>query len=149
MKGYKIQMNKHIQHLLLFEKLEIQSNLSKKEILKRIESFADADLTDYYGSVSDNGFSVTQKSRKRFAGGYTQNSFAPVASAKIDESEGISSVSVIIRMNMLVLILFAPIYLISLLLIVPFPIMLVVLYFSFMKPAKKLREALENLLKEK
>ncbi len=142
-------MNKHIQHLLLFEKLEIQTKLSKKEILKKIESFADPDYTDYYGSVSDDGFFIAEKNRKHFVGGHAQNSFAPIARAKIDEREGISSVSVVIRMNILVLILFVPIYLISLLLIVPFPIMLVVLYFSFIKPAKRLKETLENLLLDK
>ena len=143
-KGYK--MNKRIQHLLLFEKLEIQTKLSKKEILKKIESFADPDYTDYYGSVSDDGFFIVEKNRKNFVGGHTQNSFAPIARAKIDEREGISSVSIVIRMNILVLILFAPIYFISLLLILPFPIMLIILYFAFVKPAKRLKETLENLL---
>ncbi len=52
-------------------------------------------------------------------------------------------------MNILVLILFAPIYFISLLLIGPFPIMLIILYFAFVKPAKRLKETLGNLLLEK
>ena len=142
-------MNKHIQHLLLFEKIEIQTKLSKKEILEKIESFADPDYTDYYGSVADDGFFIAEKSRKTFAGGHTQNSFAPIARAKIDERDGITSVSVVLRMNLLVLILFAPIYFISLLLIVPFPIMLIILYFAFVKPAMRLKETLENLLLEK
>lgn len=142
-------MNKHIQHLLLFEKIEIQTNLSKKEILKKVESFADPDYTEYYGSVSDNGFFIAEKNRKAFAGGHTLNCFAPIAWAKIDEQNGISSVSVVLRMHILVLLFFAPIYLISLLLIVPFPIILVILYFSFIKPAKRLKEALENLLSGK
>lgn len=141
-------MNKHIQRLLLFEKFEIKTKLSKKEILKKIESFAAPEYTDYYGSVSESGFFIAEKNRKHFAGGHTQNSFAPIARAKIDEKDGISSVSVVLRMNILVLILFVPIYLISLLLIVPFPIMLIVLYFAFIKPAKRLRETLEDLLLE-
>ena len=69
--------------------------------------------------------------------------------AKIDEKDGYSSVSVVLRMNILVLILFAPIYLISLFLIVPFPVMLIILYFAYIKPAKRLKETLEDLLLEK
>ncbi len=139
-------MNKHIQRLFLFEKFEIQTKLSKQEILKRIKSFADPEYTDYYGSVSEDGFFVAEKNRKHFAGGHTQNSFAPVAKAKIEEKDGISTVSVVLRMNILVLILFAPIYFISLMLVLPFPIMLIAVYFAFVKPAKRLKEALENLL---
>lgn len=139
-------MNKHIQRLFLFEKFEIQTKLSKQEILKRIKSFADPEYTDYYGSVSEDGFFVAEKNRKHFAGGHTQNSFAPVAKAKIEEKDGISTVSVVLRMNILVLILFAPIYFISLMLVLPFPIMLIAVYFAFVKPAKRLKEVLENLL---
>ena len=142
-------MNKIIQHLLLFEKVEIQTKMSKKEILKKINSFADPQYTDYYGSVSENGFFIAEKNRKHFIVGHTQNSFAPVAKASIEEKDGFSSVSVVLRMNILVLILFAPIYFISLLLIVPFPIILVVLHFAFFKPSKRLREALEDILLEK
>ena len=57
-------MNKHIQHLLLFEKIEIQTKLSKKKILEKIESFADPDYTDYYGSVADDGFFIAEKTER-------------------------------------------------------------------------------------
>ena len=67
----------------------------------------------------------------------------------VEEKDGLSSVSVVLRMNILVLILFAPIYFISLLLIVPFPIMLVVLHFAFLKPSKRLKQVLEYILLEK
>ena len=142
-------MNKIIQHLLLFEKFEIQTKMSKKEILEKVNSFADHEYTDYYGSVSENGFFIAEKNIKHFIGGHTQNSFAPVARASIEEKDGLSSVSVVLRMNILVLILFAPIYFISLLLIVPFPIMLVVLHFAFLKPSKRLKQVLEYILLEK
>ena len=142
-------MNKHIQRLFLFEKFEIQTRLSKQEILKKIKSFADPEYTDYYGVVSEDGFFIAEKSSKQFTGGHTQNSFAPIAQTKIDEKDGITSVSVVLRMNILVLALFAPIYFLSLLLIVPFPIMLIVLHFVFVNPAKRLKETLEDLLLEK
>ena len=57
-------MNKIVQHLFLFEKFEIQTKLSKKEILKKINSFADPEYTDYYGSVSENEFFIAEKNRK-------------------------------------------------------------------------------------
>ena len=49
-------------------------------------------------------------------------------------------------MNLLVLILFAPIYVVSLLTIVLFPFMLLLLHFAFTKPQKRLEQEIENLL---
>ena len=135
--------------MLLFEKFEIQTSLSKKEILKKVKSFADPKYTDYYGSISENGFFIGEKNIKYYTGGHSTNSFAPIAKAEINEKEGISSVSVVIRMNILVLVLFVPIYLVSLFLIIPFPIVLAILYFAFIKPAKRLKTILEELLLEK
>ena len=139
-------MNKILQRLFLFEKYDMTTRLSKKEILKKIDSFADPEYTDYYGSISENGFFIAEKNRKHYAGGHSQNSFAPVANASITEGDGMTTVSIMIMMNPLVLIFFAPIYIISLLTVVLFPLMLIFLYFAFVRPAKRLREALENLL---
>ena len=139
-------MNKFLQHLLLHERFEIQTKLSKKEIIDRVSSFIDPKYTDYYGSVSDNEFLIAQKSRKQFAVGYTHNSFAPVAKARIEEKDGYCLISGIMRMNILVSVLFAPFYLISLLLVVPFPLMLFLLHFAFVKPAKRLKESIEALM---
>lgn len=139
-------MNKILQSLLLFEKCEIKTKLPKKEILKKIDSFADPGHTDYYGSVSEDGFLITEKNMKHFPGGHSQNSFAPVAKVKIAESDGMTTVSMVIRMNLLVCILFYPIYIIFLLTVVLFPFIFILLYFAFVKPAKRLKEAIENLL---
>lgn len=141
-------MNRFVQRLLLYEKCEIQTKLSKKEILRRIDSFADPQYSDYYANVSDEGFCVAEKNIKTLAGGHSQNSFAPVAKAKITEKEGVTTVSMVIRMNLLVLILFAPIYVISLLTVVLFPLMLILLHFFFVKPAKRLKISIEDLLIE-
>lgn len=139
-------MNKTLQRLFLFEKCEIKTGLSKKEILKKIGSFADPEYTDYYGNISEDGFFVTGKNGKYFTGGHSHNSFAPVAKAKITENDGMTTVSMVIRMKLLVLILFAPIYIISLLTVVLFPFMLVLLHFAFVRPAKRLKEKIEDIL---
>lgn len=141
-------MHKILQRLFLFEKCEIKTKLSKKETLKKIADFADPEYTDYYGGISEDGFFIAEKNKKSFAGGYSQNSFAPVAKAKISESNGMTTVSMVIRMNLLVFILFVPIYIISLLTVVLFPAMLILLHFTFIKPAKRLKENIENLLME-
>ncbi len=141
-------MNKHIQHLFLFDKFEIQTKLSKQVILKRVKSFADAECTDYYSGVSEDGFFVAEKYIKQFAGGHTQNSFVPIAKAKIVEKDGISTVSVVLRMHILVLILFVPIYVASFLTLVFFPFMLILLHFVFVKPAERLKNFIEDLLIE-
>ena len=141
-------MNKHLQRLFLFEKLVIETKLSKKEILKKIESFADPEYTDYYTSVSEDGFFIAEKNIKSNGAGFSKNSFAPIAKAKIEEKDGITSVKVLLRMNILVLVLFAPIYFLSLILIFPFPIMLIIMYFAFVKPSERLKETLEDLVLE-
>ena len=145
-KGWTRNEQNSSKIVFFFEKCEIKTKLSKKVILKKIDSWADPEYTDYYGSISEGGFFIAEKNRKYFTGGHIQNPFAPVATAKITESEGMTTVSMVIRMNLLVLILFAPIYIISLLTVVLFPFMLILLYYAFIKPAKRLKETIENLL---
>ena len=141
-------MNGFLQKLLLFEEFEFQTKLPKKIILKKIASFADPRYTDYFGKVSDDGFFIVQKNLKSSTGGHIDNSFAPVAKAKITENDGVSTVSMVIRMNTIVSILFAPFYLAAMLSVVLFPFVLILLYFAFMKPAKELKEAIVSLLIE-
>ena len=139
-------MNKFFQRLFLFEKCGIKTKLSKQQILTRVTSFLDYERTDYYGSVSEYGFFIGEKHRKNFIVGHTQNPFAPIAKAKIIEENGITSVSMVLRMHILAMILFAPIYVGSLLNIVMFPFVWVLLYFAFVRPTKKLKQQIENLL---
>ena len=139
-------MNKFFQRLFLFERCEFKTRLSKKEVLKKIASFADPEYTDYYGNVWDDGFFIAEKNRKTFVFGHSQNSFAPVAKAKITENGGVTTVSMVLRMNLLVLILFVPLYVISFLTVVLFPLLLILLRFAFIKPANRLKEAVEELL---
>lgn len=141
-----LKMNKFFQRLFLYEKSEIKTKLSKREILKKIDSFADPEYTDYYGGISEDGFFIAEKSRKYFIGGHSHNSFAPVAKAKITECDGMTTVSMVIRMNLLVLIFFAPIYITSLLTVVLFPFMRLILHFAFVMPAKRLKEKIEDIL---
>ncbi len=142
-------MNKYFARLFLFEKFVIQTKLSKKQILTKVMAFADPEYNDYYGSISEDGFFVAEKNIKHFTGGHSRNSFAPTAKATITEKDGISTVSVVLRMNIPALILFAPFYFISLLLVLPFPFMLILLHFAYVKPSGRLKEALEDLLTEK
>ena len=148
MEATVVHMNKFFQRLFLFEKCGIKTKLSKQQILTRVTSFLDYEHTDYYGSVSEYGFFIGEKNRKHFIGVQTQNSFAPIAKAKIIEENGITSVSMVLRMHILVMILFAPIYVVSLLTIVMFPFVWVLLHFAFVKPTKKLKQQIENLLVE-
>ena len=137
-------MHKFFQHLLLFEKFEIRSRQPKREILKRLRDLADPEYTDYYGSVDEDDFYIAEKNRKHFFGGHSQNSFAPVATGTVIEQDGEVVVRGTVRMNMLVLVLFAPVYFLSMLTIVFFPIMYLIMYFAFVKPAKRLIESLEH-----
>ena len=136
-------MNKFFRWLLLLEACEIRTRLTKKEILKRIEALSRPEYGEYYGSASEDGFTVGEKPFKQFLGGHSQNSLAPVATARIGDGDGVRTVSVVIGMHPLVRLLFLPVYLISLLTVILFPLMLAVLHFAFRKPARALKEAIE------
>lgn len=136
-------MHKFFQHLLLFEKFEIRSRQRKGEILKRLQDLTDPEYTDYYGSVDEDSFFIAEKNRKHFFGGYSQNPFAPVATGIVTEHDGEVVVRGTVRMNMLVIVLFVPIYFLCMLTIVLFPIAYLFMYLTFVKPAKRLIESLE------
>lgn len=136
-------MHTFFQHLLLFEKFEIRSRQPKREILKRLRDLADPEYTDYYGSVDEDDFYIAEKNRKHFFGGHSQNSFAPVATGTVTEQDGEVVVKGTVRLHMLVIILFVPIYFLCMLTIVLFPIVYLFMYFAFVKPAKRLIESLE------
>ena len=141
-----MNMNKFLQRFFLFEKCEIQTKLSKREILERVEAFADIEHSSYYGKTLESGFVIGEKFIKHYEFVHTRNSFAPVAKANIVEKDDISTVSIVVRMHLLILILFVPIYVMSLLTIVMFPLVLLFLHFTFVKPAKRLKREIEKLL---
>ena len=139
-------MNKNFERLFLFEKHKIKTKMPKKEILKKIDDFADPEYTDYYGCVSEDGFFVAKKSLKLYSFGRSRNSFVPVIRAKITENDGISTVSMVIRMHLITSVFLAPIYAASLLTVVLFPLMQLLFHFAFFKPTKRLKEEIEHLL---
>ena len=122
--------------------------MPKKRILKKIGSFVDPEYNNYYGWTSEDGFVIAEKNMKHYIGGHSQNSFAPVARAKITESDGMTTISMVIRMNIFVMFVIVPLYLISLFTVVLFPFMHILLHFAFFKPAKRLKETVETLLSE-
>lgn len=148
-------MNKLFQRLFLFRKLEIKTKLSRVEVQNRIdsfcrkESFSDYEDADYYGSVWYDGFWIAEKSRKFNGAGYTQNSFAPVLKAKIEEDGEQTVISGTLRMNQVVLVMFVPVYLLLTITLILFPIIHIILHFAFFKRAKKLEEKIEMLLLER
>jgi hypothetical protein len=139
---------KFFQIFLPFQKFEIQTALPKAEIVRRVRDFADPEYTGYYGKTSDDGFWIAEPCIKHSGFGSSRNSFAPVATAKISETDGISTVKVIVRMRLLVMLIAIPIYLISILTLVLFPFMFLLMYFAFVRPADKLKKELEVLLSE-
>lgn len=149
------EVNKFFQRLFLFEKIEIQTKLSRAEVLDRIDSFCRIDSyngytdSDYYGSVSYDGFFVAEKNRKFNGAGYTHNSFAPVMSAKVDERDGMTVISGVLRMNTITLIPFSVLYLLFLLTVVLFPILHIILHFAYFRPAKRLKEKIEEILTQR
>ena len=139
-------MKKIFRRLLLFNKYEIQTKLSKQEIRRRIESFIESERRDYYGKATEIGFFVGLRFIRYHDFVRINNSFAPIAKGEITESGEVTTVSITTRMHLLTLILFAPIYVITLLTVVLFPLVHLLLHFAFAAPQKRLEEEIENLL---
>lgn len=139
---------KFFQIFLPFQKFEFQTALPKAEIVRRVRDFSDLEYTGYYGGIRDDGFWIADPCIKHSGFGSSRNSFAPVATAKISETDGISTVKVIVRMRLLVMLIAIPIYLISILTLVLFPFMFLLMYFAFMHPVNKLKKEVEVLLSE-
>lgn len=166
-------MKRFLLKLLPFECYELQTKLSKDRILNTVKTKIDP-YGDYRSRVSEDGFCVAEKNHKSLGIGNTHNSFAPVAHAKVRESDGLSTVSVNIRMNLIVQAIFLPLYVFSVLafvfaianaivyatgamdgaeyelasltLLLMFPIMQLLMYFAFKRPAKRLRKFLDELI---
>ena len=139
-------MNKILGKLLLFEKHTFSTKLTKQQIQRRVEEFTDFEHKRYYGRVSKRGFFIGERFVRYSDFVRIRNSFAPVATARISENDDVTTVSLIIRMHLLVLILFTPIYVTSLLTIVLFPPVFLLLHIAFFKPAMRLNQEIENLL---
>lgn len=54
----------------------------------------------------------------------------------------------VLRMHLIVMILFIPFYVLSLLTVVTFPLVWILLHFALVKPSKKLKQQIEDLLIE-
>ena len=96
---------KLIEMIFLFHKFSFQTKLSKEEISKRVGLFISGNSTDYYGWVKENGFYVAKRASKSLIILHIAMSFAPVASAKITIEEDITTVSVLLRMHIVVWII--------------------------------------------
>ena len=141
-------MNVFLRTLLLFDKFEIKTKLTPEEIYEKVDNFVRFKNDNYYADTEDNGFYIAEKYITHHGFFTSKNSFAPIATAKYKVEEGVTTVSVIIHMRLPVAIIFVPIYLLSLAAIVPFAFMLLISYFSFVRPAEKLKDILEYLLAE-
>ena len=165
-------MCKLIQRLFLFERFKIKTSLTKEEIQSRVMTFVSAESQTYRGKKTRKGFRVAEREWKRTQNGWGRNQHGPVIKAKIKEKNGYSKVSCFLRSRSSYDFLTNPGYLafmgfavwgiisffselasgkialIFLFFTLPFFGSLIMFHFDFFKPAKKLREHLENLLIE-
>ena len=141
-------MHKLLRRLFLFDVFSLKTKLPAETVLSRIASLADPEYSDYHGHLTSFGFVLAENSLKHSEGVTVHNSFTPVAVGRVNEENGMTTVSGIIRMNLAALIPFAIIYVCSLFSLVFFPVMHILLHFAFYKPARRMKKALERLLTE-
>ena len=139
-------MHKVLQRLFLFEKFEMKTKLSKEEACQKLKNFIADNKGKYYGHISEKRFFISRKSITYHRFGRSQNPFAPVWKGTIIEQDGMTIFFGVMRMNIIMLILFVPLYLVCLLFIIPFPIIHLIIHFLCFKPAKQLKEELEFIL---
>ena len=138
-------MNKFFQRLFLLEMCEIRTRLTKGQIQQRILDFTEFE-TDYRSGTTKNGFFIAEKVMHSSSFGGVRNSFVPVAKATVTESDGITTVSILFRMNLFTHITFLPFYFISILTLVLLPFTCFLIYIGFLRPKKRLKNHLTELL---
>ncbi len=141
-------MSSFWQHLLLFEKFEIKTKISKARVSKLISDLGDSQYNDYYAVISEDGFVVGEKIMKVSGAFRSRNSFAPIATATVTEEGDLRVIRGTLRMNTVALVFFVPLYVLSAVILWLFPFMLLLTHFAVWKSAKKLREDIENILSE-
>lgn len=168
-------MLRFLQRLFLFEKFKIKTTLTKEEIQSRVMAFVASESQTYRGKITKKGFRIIERRWKRSQysrHGYDWNGYVPIVKAKIKEKCGFSEISCVLRSRGSDGFLTNPAYLffmgvaifglvsffselasgnialIFLFFPLPFFCSLILFHFFFFKPAKKLREHLENLLIE-
>ncbi|MBQ9802659.1 MAG: hypothetical protein IJW51_06290 [Clostridia bacterium] len=167
-------MKKLLGWLLPFEKYTIRTKSAKEAVLQQAISVGAFECESYYSRALKNGFVIAEKTVKAFLVGRTQNSFAPVAHVKMREEDGLTVLSVLVRMRVFVCAIFLPLYLLFLLtfligitelivgvaggaananeladlppLLLPWPILQAVFYIAFKRPAKRMKELLYTLV---
>jgi hypothetical protein len=156
-------MHKILQKLLFIEKFEIKTKISK-ERAKTILKMEAAKTGDYRTYFSENVFCVAEKTRKSLVFGSIHNSFAPVAVGKLSEQDGMTVISGLIRMRLLVCLPWYLVCLFSVLAVIAAVVGLAVgevklligipcflfcyglPFFAFGRPAKRLKTFLERVL---
>ena len=144
-------MHKYLQRALFFEKFEFQTKLSKDEVLEKIRPFTYGLYDDYTARFTDDGFVIAQKPYSHYHILRRHNSFAPVLKATVSEDNGITTVSGVLRMNLLVQWFLYLIYIPSIIILLTCPISLLIwgiVYLGFFCPAFKLRDRIKDLLNE-
>ena len=140
-------MKKLLQFLFFFEKYEIKTTLSKMQILQNVVTYANPRHSDFVCGISTDKFMIVEKQENPQR--YT--SFPCFLKAKMTESDGITSVSIVIKMPLflqIVLSFFVCLGIASLLFIFLIPLHFL-LHSSFKKATKKLKNITHNLLMEK
>ncbi len=165
-------MLRFLQRLFLFERFKIKTTLTKEEIQSRVMAFVTAESQTYRGKITRKGFRVAEREWRRTQNGWGRYQYGPVIKAKIKEKNGYSKISCFLRSRSSYDFLTNPAYLVFmgfaiwglvsffselasgkfalvfLFFTLPFFGSLILFHFDFFKPAKKLKEHLENLLIE-
>ena len=141
-------MNKFFQRLFLFEKYEMKTMLTKDQVKRYIDNNTSPSPreSDYFSVIEWDDIFISEHPVKYYLGGSSKNSFVPIFKGTVQDAERGSVVSGVIRMNIIVHAIVLPIYLLSLLTIVTFPIMYLFLHFSYFKHVKRMKEWLYETL---
>ncbi|MBQ9084238.1 MAG: hypothetical protein IJY24_01140 [Clostridia bacterium] len=135
-----------LKHLLLYEKFELETDLTEEQIRRNLKFFLIDEDENYYGEYTEEGFFLAERARKSFIVGHSHNSFVPIGRAKIKEIDGHNRVSVTIRMNLIVHIMVLPFYWACLLSIFGIPFAWLLFYFGYFRNAKRLKEHIRNIV---
>ena len=136
-------MNRFFQRLLLHERLEIETGLSKQEIHKRLELFNKTEWPYFYAIDRDDKFYITET--RHSSSSFNCTSFPAMAKARIRKTKKGHAISVVLGLHPITSVIFLPLYFFFMITLICFPIIILILKLTFWPSLERVKEQIINL----
>ena len=135
-------MKRLLRLFFYFEKFEIKTKLTKESVLECVELFKKRLYNEYRARIKGDKFTIYERLYRQSENVYVKNSLAPVYSAKITESDGVTVISGAFSLGIRHIMMLP--FFIMYSLIYPLLFLLPISHFAFGKRVDVMKEAILN-----